>query len=213
MLAIKKLFINNKKIILEAELFKTEADEQKIALLLTHPHPGYGGNMYNNVVTAVFDKFINKGITSLRFNFRGVGSSTGSFTDGSGELSDVQACIDFLLLKLKCDTIFICGYSYGAAIGCSAVNYSEKIIGYAAVSFPWDFMGEKYKILSQTNKPKLFIQGDRDELAVYSKFEPHFKSYSDPKASKIINGADHFYWGFENLVADEVYNYLIKIVN
>jgi alpha/beta superfamily hydrolase len=211
--AIKKLFINNKKNILEAELFKTESNEQKVALLLTHPHPAYGGNMYNNVVSAVFDKFMDKGITSLRFNFRGVGSSTGSATDGSGELSDVQACIDFLLLKLKCDTIFICGYSYGAAIGCSAVNYSEKVIGYAAVSFPWDFMGEKCKMLSQTSKPKLFIQGDHDDIAAYSRFESHFKSYSDPKASKIIKGADHFYWGFENSVADEVYNYLIKIVS
>ena len=61
--AIKKLFINNKKNILEAELFKTESNEQKVALLLTHPHPAYGGNMYNNVVSAVFDKFMDKGIT------------------------------------------------------------------------------------------------------------------------------------------------------
>ena len=209
---IKKLFINNNKIQLEAELFKAESTEQKIALLLIHPHPTYGGNMYNNVVTAVFNKFADNGITSLRFNFRGVGSSTGSYTDGSGEISDVQACIDFLLRNLLCENIFLCGYSYGAAIGCSTVNYSEKIIGYIAISFPWDFMGENYKALSQTNKPKLFIQGDRDNIAVYSKFETHFKSYSDPKTSKIIKGADHFYWGFENLIANEVYNYLINLI-
>jgi alpha/beta superfamily hydrolase len=210
--AIKKLFINNHDITLEAEFFKSEADEHKKAILLIHPHPTYGGNMYNNVVSAIFDKFVDNGISSLRFNFRGVGSSSGIYSEGIGELSDVQACIDFLLLNFKSEYIFLCGYSYGAAIGCSAVNYSDKLMGFCAISFPWDFMGLKYKKLSQTNKPKLFIQGDKDDIAVYNKFDTHFKSYSDPKVSIIIPGADHFYFGFENLVADEIYKFFLKLV-
>jgi alpha/beta superfamily hydrolase len=208
---IKKIFIKNKEIYLEAEVFKPHFDDHKAVLLIVHPHPNYGGDMYNNVVSTIFNKFIANGISTLRFNFRGVGLSTGSHSDGNGEISDVKACIDFLLLECEYNEVLICGYSYGAAIGSSAINYSENVVGYCAISFPWDFMGLKYKELSQTKKPKLFIQGDYDNIAIYDNFDAHFKFYLDPKKSKVINGADHFYWGFENLVADEVYDFFLSL--
>ena len=168
--------------------------------------------MWNNVVSGISNILTKNDISCLRFNFRAVGKSTGSHTSGRGELSDVKACVDFLLNEKKIDHIFICGYSYGAAIGCSAVNYSEKIIGYTAISFPWDFMSSKYKKLSQSAKPKLFIQGNQDDVANYSKFNEHYQSYEAPKSFKIIEGANHFYIGFENQVAElviEFYNSLL----
>jgi alpha/beta superfamily hydrolase len=169
--------------------------------------------MHNNVVSAIFNIFINNDISCLRFNFRAVGRSTGVHSNGRGELSDVKACIDFLINNKNIGQIFICGYSYGAAIGCSSVNYSEKIIGYAAISFPWDFMGTKYKKLSQSEKPKLFIQGDRDDIANIRKFDEHFRFYNDPKKSEIISGADHFYWGgYDNQAAQLVLNFYQSII-
>ena len=168
--------------------------------------------MWNNVVSGIFNLFIKNDISCLRFNFRAVGKSTGSHTSGRGELSDVKTCLDFLLNDREIERIFICGYSYGAAIGCSAVSHSEKIIGYAAISFPWDFIGSKYKKLSQSTKPKLFIQGNNDDVAHYSHFNDHYQSYEAPKSFRIIEGADHFYWGFENQVAElvlEFYNSLL----
>jgi len=167
--------------------------------------------MYNNVVSGVFNKFSRNGISCLRFNFRGVGNSSGNHTTGSGELIDTKTCIDFLLNEKNCEKIIICGYSYGAAIGCSAVNYSKKIIAYCAISFPWDFMGLKFKELSQSEKPKLFIQGNRDTLAHYENFEKHYNFYLEPKNYKIIKGADHFYVGFEEEVAQEAYNFYKSI--
>ena len=168
--------------------------------------------MHNNVVSAVFNRFMSNDVSCLRFNFRAVGRSTGSHSSGRGELSDVKACIDFLINDKKMERIFICGYSYGAAIGCSAVNHSEKIIGYAAISFPWDFIGAKYKKLSQTDKSKLFIQGNRDDVANLNNFQEHYDFYSNPKESKIINGADHFYWGYEKQAADEVFKFYQSII-
>jgi hypothetical protein len=167
--------------------------------------------MYNNVVSGVFNKFTQNGISCLRFNFRGVGKSSGKHTDGTGELIDTKTCIDFLLNEKHFEKIIICGYSYGAAIGCSAVNYSKKIIAYCAISFPWDFMGLKFKELSQSEKPKLFIQGNRDTLAHYENFEKHYNFYLEPKNYKIIKGADHFYVGFEEEVAQEAYNFYKSI--
>jgi len=203
---MEKLFIDNEDIKLEAEYFESNTN-QISAVLVIHPHPQYGGNMYNNVVTAVFNIFMNNDISCLRFNFRAVGRSTGNHSSGRGELSDVKACIDFLIKIKKVEKIFICGYSYGAAIGCSAINYSEKIIGYVSISFPWDFMGAKYRELSQTNKPKLFIQGNQDTVAFYERFEENYNFYNDPKKKEIINGADHFYWNFEEHVAEKVFEF------
>jgi alpha/beta superfamily hydrolase len=168
--------------------------------------------MYNNVVSGVFNKFVKNDISCMRFNFRGVGHSTGNHTNGKGELSDVKACIDHLTQILQFDRLFICGYSYGAAIGCSAVNYSEKIIGYCAISFPWDYMGIEYKEFSQSTSPKLFIQGNKDTVAPYEHFMKHYNFYSEPKKFRIIEGADHFFQGFEETISKEVMNFYKSIL-
>ncbi len=208
---IQHIFISNTDIKLEAEYYQPKNEKIKTSILICHPHPLYGGDMHNNVVSSIFNKFIENHKTTLRFNFRAVGNSTGSHTNGEGEISDVKACVDYLIKNLKIDSILICGYSYGAAIGCSIVSYSSKIIGFIAISFPWDFMGQKYKILSQTDKPKLFLQGNRDTLAHYDKFLGHYNDYNEPKKFDIIDGADHFYWGYENQVAEKVYNFYSSI--
>ena len=168
--------------------------------------------MYNNVVSGIFNNFIQNNISCLRFNFRGVGNSTGDHSSGKGELSDTKACINFLVNEQKCEKLIIFGYSYGAAIGCSAVNHSQKIIGYCAISFPWDFMGLEYKNLSQSEKSKLFIQGNRDTLAIYENFMSHYNFYLEPKKYRIIDGADHFYSGYEQKVAKEAYDFYRSII-
>jgi len=207
MVDIEKIFIPNDENKLEAELFQSKSAKQDPVTLICHPHPQYGGNMYNNVVSGVFNVLIANDYSCLRFNFRGVGNSTGSHSNGSGELSDVHACINFLVQK-GFERIFICGYSYGAAIGCSAVNYTEKIIGFVSIAFPWGIM-RIYKERSQTSKPKLFIQGNRDQVAHFDQFQENYESYSDPKSSLILD-TDHFYWGCEEQVAKEVLKFLSK---
>ncbi len=203
----EKLFITNNKLRLEAEYFHSQSNINNPVVLICHPHPQYGGNMYNNVVSGVFNKLIENKISCLRFNFRGVGNSTGTHSDGTGELEDVKVIIDFLINEKNCEKIIICGYSYGAAMGCSAINYSNKVISFISISFPWDFVDSKFKALSQSNKPKLFIQGDQDTVARYESFEENYRFYKNPKTKKIIGGSDHFYWGYEEQIANEVLNF------
>ena len=167
--------------------------------------------MHNNVTGGIFNVFVQNDISCLRFNFRSVGKSTGKHSNGTGEQSDVIACINYLSNFRKKNRILLCGYSYGAAIGCSTVNYSEAVIGFCAISFPWDFMGEKYKEMTQTSKVKLFMQGNRDNVALYSRFEEHFSYYSDPKEKVVIDGADHFYWGYEKQVAQEILRFYLSL--
>lgn len=204
MVEVEKIFISNNKIKLEAEYFQSKLDKDKPIVLIFHPHPQFGGNMFNNVVSAIFKILIKNNISCLRFNFRAVGRSTGIHSSGIGELSDAKICIDFLINEKNFNKIILCGYSYGAAIGCSAVNHSNKIIGYIAISFPWDFMGIKYKELSQSEKPKFFLQGDNDTIASFDKFLTHYKYYLEPKKYEIISGADHFYWGYEDQLTTKV---------
>ncbi len=206
------IFIRNNEIELEAEYFQSKSNLNSPVVLICHPHPQYGGNMHNNVVSGVYNKLIKNAVPCLRFNFRGVGKSTGNHSGGIGELSDVKACIDFLINEKNHKSLIICGYSYGAAIGCSAVNHTDKIIGYMAISFPFDFVGTKYRNLSQSKKPKLFIQGNKDTVASYEKFEENYNFYNIPKRKEIINGADHFYWNYEEQVADEVFNFYNEFV-
>jgi alpha/beta superfamily hydrolase len=208
----EKLFIINDEIKLEAEYFLSPSNIKNPAVLVCHPHPQYGGNMHNNVVSGVLKKLIENNISCLRFNFRGVGRSTGFHSGGPGELTDVKASIDFLINEKNHEKIIICGYSYGAAIGCSAINYSDKVISYISISFPWDVVDSKFKTLSQSDKPKLFIQGDQDTVARYESFEENYKAYKDPKIKKIIGGADHFYWGFEEQIANEVLSFYNSVI-
>ena len=206
------LFISNGELVLEGEYFNSKREEKNPTVLLCHPHPEYGGNMNNNVVSEIFIKLVKNNIPSLRFNFRAVGKSTGKHSDGSGELSDVKACINFLLNEKKCERIILCGYSYGAAIGCSAINYSSNIIGYVSISFPWDFIGAKFKELSQSTKEKLFIQGNQDTIASYENFESHYSFYHEPKKKFIIDGGDHFYRGHEKQISKEVLEFFYSLV-
>lgn len=204
MVELEKMFISNNEIKLEAEYFQSKSDKVKPVVLIFHPHPQFGGNMFNNVVSAIFNILIKNDISCLRFNFRAVGRSTGIHSAGIGELNDAKTCIDFLINEKNFNKIILCGYSYGAAIGCSAVNHSDKIIGYIAISFPWDFMGIKYKELSQSEKPKFFLQGDNDTIASFNKFLTHYNYYLEPKQYEIISGADHFYWGYEYQLSEKI---------
>ena len=206
------LFIKNNELKLEAEYYQSKTNKKIPVVLICHPHPQYGGNMYNNVVSGVFNKLVSNDISCLRFNFRGVGKSNGTDSDGTGELADVKACIDFLINEKNHEKLIICGYSYGAAIGCSAINYSDKVISYISLSFPWDFLDSKYKKFSQTDKPKLFIQGNHDSIARYESFEENFDYYKKPKIRKIIDGADHFYWGFEEQIANEILKFYDSLI-
>ncbi len=203
---VEKIFISGGNVQLEAEIcdFKNQTN----GILLCHPHPQFGGNMHNNVTSGLFNSLSENNVSCMRFNFRGVGSSTGNHTHGSGEIEDVKSCVDFLINDLDKGRVLICGYSYGAAIGSSVVNYSEKIVGFIAISFPFEFMGPKYVKSSNSTKFKLFIQGDRDSIAPFKDFKGFYEKFLEPKEFVLISGADHFYWGYERQISSEVIKYI-----
>ena len=104
---------------LEGLLTLTEG-EAAGAAVVCHPHPLYGGSMYNNVVEAVLDALWQRQFATLRFNFRGVGDSEGEYGGGQGELDDARAAVAFLAGKAAVRSVMLAGYSFGASVSLRA---------------------------------------------------------------------------------------------
>ena len=89
--------------------------------VVTHPHPLYGGNMYNPVVNAIASAYRDKGYSTLRINFRGVGESGGKHANGIGEQEDVISALEYLKDLGITDTD-LAGYSFGTFVNMGAVK-------------------------------------------------------------------------------------------
>jgi alpha/beta superfamily hydrolase len=109
----EKILIKNNALVIEALLHRASGERGAV---ICHPHSLMGGSMYNNVVEALQEAFASEGISTLRFNFRGVGSSTGSYSEGVGEKEDIWAAGNYLKTS-GLREIFFAGYSFGAWVG------------------------------------------------------------------------------------------------
>src|SRR5579872_6831057 len=107
---------------LEALIAKPPGVVTSRGAVVCHPHPLYGGSMYNNVVEAILDALWKRNFATLRFNFRGVGASEGEHSGGLGEVDDAKAAMQFLLTQqgIANDRAVVAGYSFGAAMAMRA---------------------------------------------------------------------------------------------
>jgi len=113
-----------------------------IAVIL-HPHPQFGGTMNNQIAYNLYYTYVKRGFSVLRFNFRGVGRSQGSFDHGVGELSDAAAALDWVQsINPEARTCWIAGISFGAWIGMQLLMRRPEIEGFisiAAMANRYDF--------------------------------------------------------------------------
>ncbi len=93
-----------------------------VTAVLCHPHPQFGGTMNDRVLDALESALLSSGISSLRFNFRGVGGSAGRYGDGVGEIDDVVAATNWVRERSVGERIILVGYSFGGAVALSAQN-------------------------------------------------------------------------------------------
>ena len=161
------------------------------AVVITHPHPLYGGNMDNSVVMSIEKAFFNKGFTTLRFNFRGTCNSTGMFDDGNGEQDDVLAVLSFLKEKKGYERVILAGYSFGARINAKVVAAGCEIDDHIMISPPVGFMSfDDIKKMPHTG---LIVSGSNDEIAPVNLIENHIKQCDISVQYEIIKDCDHFY--------------------
>ncbi len=171
----------------------------KIGAVVCHPHPLYGGEMRNNVVTALVEGFQRAGIATLRFNFRGVGGSTGRHDDGIAERDDVKAAVGFLIARSAAETVAIAGYSFGSMAGLQAGSDDDRVHRLIGVALP--IARRDASFLDHVTKPKLFISGDRDDISPISALRELARRVPPPTSLEVISGADHFLWGSEDAVS------------
>ena len=180
-------------------LYSTPTQTPQIGAVVCHPHPLYGGEMHNNVVSALVQAFQQAGIATLRFNFRGVGRSGGSHDQGNGEVEDVKAAVTYLLSRQAVPTVVVAGYSFGSMVGLRAGVADDRVHKLIGVALPMGFGDPTF--LLPSSKPKLLISGDHDNYCLLPALNEFFAKLIEPKALVTVNGADHFFWGQEGEVA------------
>lgn len=189
----EKVFIPSTGIQLEGLLNVQEASFFKGGVVLCHPHPQYGGDMDHPVITTAAEAASEEGFSTLRFNFRGVGESGGSYGEGVGEREDVRVAADYLYSRLKDNhsPLILVGYSFGAWAGFPIAIQDERFEGMVAIAPPLQIY--EFGFLKGCKKKKLFVAGDRDLFCPRSLLEEWYRQLDEPKSLAIIPGADHFF--------------------
>ena len=182
------------------------------AVIVCHPHPLYGGSMDNNVVNSLSETLAQASLVSFKFNFRGVGGSQGEFGQGIGEREDVEAAISFISTEREVDSkrIGLAGYSAGAGFALPVGFNDDRIRALAAVSPPLSMLD--FDFLKSCPKPKLLISGSRDDLIPINQFLEFCQNLPEPKECEGIEGADHFWWGYESRLAAKVTAFFTKVL-
>lgn len=166
---------------------------ERVALVL-HPHPLGGGTMHNKVVFRAARALNKAGYETLRFNFRGVGHSTGTFDDGAGEAEDARIALDYLLSKHpQARDVIVAGFSFGSAIGLRVGCADPRVTKLIAIGAPVRLHSRA--VLLACNKPRLFIHGTKDELAPLAPIEELVNSLPPDTNCHLvkIEGAGHFF--------------------
>ena len=182
------------------------------AVIVCHPHPLYGGSMDNNVVNSLSETLAQASLVSFKFNFRGVGGSQGEFGQGIGEREDVEAAISFLSTEREVDSkrIGLAGYSAGAGFALPVGFNDDRIRALAAVSPPLSMLN--FDFLKSCPKPKLLISGNRDDLIPINQFLEFCQNLPEPRECESIEGVDHFWWGYESILATKVTAFFTKVL-
>ena len=183
-----------KRIYFEADGLKIEGMLSDLpgdhGVVISHPHPLYGGSMHNNVVRAVVHAYQEEGYSTLRFNFRGVESSEGDFGNGVGEQEDVKAALKAMGKK----NMDLVGYSFGAWVNALGLEKFEEAQRLIMVSPPVSFVD--FSFLEYSLKIKLVICGTRDEIAEFKRVKKMLPRWNEQALFRVIQGADHFYGGY-----------------
>jgi hypothetical protein len=172
---------------LEAIYQPREEAAERVALVL-HPHPLYGGTMHNKVVVHTARALETTGFVTLRFNFRGVGGSSGAHGGERGAVDDARAALDYLLARQPhAREVLVAGFSFGAAVAIRFGCGDSRVHRLIAIATP--ARGLDGALLAGCAKPVAFIHGERDDVAPLA----DLAALVGRDQVHVIAGADHFF--------------------
>jgi len=185
----EKIRFLSKDLLIEGLLCIQEGEK---GVVITHPHSLYGGTMYNQVVKTLVEVYQNKAFSTLRFNFRGVEGSEGSYDEGKGEQEDVRSALKYVYERGKRD-VDLTGYSFGAWVN-AKINDSHSLCNrIVMISPPVAFLD--FTFLSYNPKIRFVVVGGKDNIAPADKITNVINTWNPKAHFEVIEGADHFYTG------------------
>ena len=189
---------------LEALLEEPDDVTPRLAALVCHPHPLYGGTLHNKVVYRLARGLRRSGAVVLRFNFRGVGRSEGEHGHMAGEIEDARAALSWLRQRYPELSFALAGFSFGSRVITRLGCEQEGARFLMAAGFPTRMGDADY--LDHCRVPKCFLQCTHDEFAPRPQFEDLYARVAEPKQLAWIDGADHFFAGALEELEEQILN-------
>ncbi|MDZ5761560.1 alpha/beta hydrolase [Lyticum sinuosum] len=194
---------------IEGKYYQCENPRAPAALILS-PHPLYGGSMNNKVIYRIFDACVRGGFSALRFNFRGVGQSHGSFDNGVGELLDAATALDWLQNSApEASAYWIMGFSFGSWIGMQLLMRRPEVSGFIIIAPPTN--SYDFSFVSPCPTSGLIIQGTKDEIVPEQSVYKLWENLSNQKEVDYqLIEANHMFDGKLNELSDILVEYMKK---
>jgi uncharacterized protein len=184
------------------------------AVVFAHPHPQFGGTMHTKAVYQGAKGLARIGCAVLRFNFRGVAGSAGTFDQGEGEKEDFRAALDYMTQRYPGVRLWSAGFSFGAWVALEVGAEDERVSALIGIAPPvaTSVSGMEYSFPNTlaSTKPKFFVQGETDEVCPIQGMWSFYGQLQEPKELVVVDAADHLFEGktqevgeaLEELLAD-----------
>lgn len=195
---------------LEGRYSHSKTKNAPLALIL-HPNPEHGGTMNNKITYTLFQNFVARGFSTLRFNFRGVGRSQGIFDRGEGELSDAAAALDWMQeINPNAPYAWVSGFSFGAWIGMQLLMRRPEIRGFVSIAPPANMYD--FTFLAPCPTSGLVLQGGKDDVVSQESVDGFVGKLQQQKGIsidyRVIPQANHFFHGYSDVLAEHVHDHL-----
>jgi uncharacterized protein len=172
----------------------------RAAVVFAHPLPTHGGTMHTKVVFQGAKALTRIGCTVLRFNFRGVGRSAGTWDEGRGEMDDFRAASDFMAARYPDVELWAAGFSFGSYIAMTCGADDDRICSLIGIAPPVDRYD--FARVMPSTKPKFIVHGERDELIPLKAVREFYARLQEPKEFVEIDRANHLFDGQAGEVGD-----------
>jgi len=174
----------------------------KAAVVFAHPLPTHGGTMHTKAVYQGSKGLVRAGCAVLRFNFRGVGGSDGSFTAGPGEREDFTAALDYMAAKYPGLPLWAAGFSFGSWIALETGAIDTRVSLLIGIAPPVTREGYDFSNTLRSTKPKFFVQGEADDICPIQDMWKFYGLLPEPKELVVIDAADHLFDGHTTEVGE-----------
>jgi len=176
----------------DLEVLTTSPAEAKAVAIICHPHPLFSGTMHNKVVSTLAKTCQELGLRTVRFNFRGVGKSTGTFAEGVGEADDLFAIIQWVQHVCPAEKIWLAGFSFGAAVSIYAATkiHVEKLISIAPPVSRFPLIKN-----AVVTCPWILVQGDADDIVLADEVFAWIETLTHKPTVIRMPGVGHFFHG------------------